>query len=367
VQSTNKGRIIAIGARSHVLYSRLLTADQYWTLLHLKSTGEIAVFLNDTAGYKNQLPVLINAQTHRIDLENAIRSVLIAEGKIILSALSGSRQAFFSNWLAIYEVNNLKNIFRWIRSRRLDRDTMRSRLFKVPDSKLPYDALLNCVDYKEALTTLNGTKYHDAIADKVEDLLKGRETSLFPLEQSLDNLFETELHESVAKLPSRDRKYLEPIFGARADLYNLAYLHRCMSYYNMIIEEVLSRTLPVKYLLTTKDLRAIAKGSDRDERVAVLGQKSKTYAEIFKNAYSSQDPELTLEINIKRHLYMQELAVFKKGTPSFHTAISYFMLKLHEIDDIIRIIEDVRYDYNRHTAVEFLIRPIISGGEASWQ
>jgi len=367
VQSNNKGKIVAIGARSHVLYSRLLTADQYWTLLHLKSTGDIAVFLNDTAGYKNQLPVLVNSQTHRIDLENAIRSVVLAEGRIILSSLSGSRLTFFSNWLAIYEVNNLKNIFRWIRSRRLDRDTMRNRLFKVPDSKLPYDALLNCSDYKEALTTLNGTKYYDAIADQVDDLIKGRETSLFPLEQSLDNLFETELHESVEKLPSADRKCLAPVFGARADLYNLSNLHRCLSYYNMIIEEVLSRTLPVKYLLTTKDLRAIAKGTDRDERVEILGRKFKTYAEIFRNAYSSQDPELTLEINIKRYLYMQELAVFKKGTPGFHTAIGYFLLKLHEIDDIIRIIEDVRYDYNRHTAVEFLIRPIISGGETTWQ
>ena len=76
-----------------MLYSRLLTADQYWTLLHLKSTGEIAVFLNDTAGYKNLLPVLVNAQTHRIDLENAIRSVVLSEGKTILSALSGERMA----------------------------------------------------------------------------------------------------------------------------------------------------------------------------------------------------------------------------------------------------------------------------------
>lgn len=367
MQSTNKGRIIAIGARSHVLYSRLLTADQYWTLLHLKSTGEIAVFLNDTAGYKNLLPVLVNAQTHRIDLENAIRSVVLSEGKTILSALSGERMTFFSNWLAIYEVNNLKNIFRWIRSRRLDRDTMRSRLFKVPNSKLPYDALLNCVDYREALTTLEGTKYHDAIADQVDDLLKGRETSLFPLEQSLDNLFETELNQSVAHLPSADRAILAPVFGARADLYNLSNLHRCLNYYNMIIEEVLSRTLPVKYLITNKDLRAIAKGADNEERVEILSHKFKAYAEIFRNAFGSKDLELTLEINIKRYLYMLELAVFKKGTPGFHTAIGYFLLKLHEIDDLIRIIEDVRYDYNRHTAVEFLIRPIISGGEATWQ
>jgi V/A-type H+-transporting ATPase subunit C len=61
------------------------------------------------------------------------------------------------------------------------------------------------------------------------------------------------------------------------------------------------------------------------------------------------------------------LKIFQKGSPGFHTAMSYFILKSHELDDVIRIIEAVRYDYDRRNAANYLIRPIVSGEEPKWQ
>lgn len=364
--STSHGQATAIGVKSHVLFGKLLTSEEYWALLNLNSTSELADFLKQTKGYKEHLEMLPPAKVHRIDLENAVRSAILSEATSFLAYLSGPMRNLFTDWLGWYESEHLKSIFRWIRSKRLDRDTMRQRLFSIPGSKLPYDLLLNSRDYAEALEALRDTKYYKALREPVNRLINGEE-SLFSLELAIDNLVETLLYNDINSLSETEKTLLEPLFGTRIDLLNLYHFHRCTWYYHMTLEETLSRMLPVKYKVKTKHLRDMSKGATWEERMERLGVSFPVYAKIFRDALEQTDMELALEIAIKRYNYFKALSIFQKGVPGFHTAISYFVLKSHEVDDVIHIIEDVRYDYDRRNAANYLIRPIFSRGEATWQ
>ncbi len=362
----SQGQAIAIGVKSHVLFSHLLNANEYWALLNLKSTAEIADFLKQMEGYKEHLETLPPLKVHRIDLENAVRSSILSEATAFLSYLADPTRKLFIDWFSRYESESLKSIFRWIRSKRLDREEMRSLLFSIPGSKLSYEALLKCRDYNEALEALRDTKYYDAVCEPVKRLIAGEE-SLFSLELAIDNLVETELYNDLKKMSGADQKLLEPMFGSRIDLLNLYHFHRCNWYYHMTLEETLSRMLPVKYKVKTRHLRDMAKGTTWEERFDRLEGSFPVYAMIFRDALKKQDKELSLEMSIKRYNYLKALSIFQKGTPGFHTAMSYFILKAHEVDDVIRIIEDVRYDIDRRTAATYLVKPIISGGEPTWQ
>ena len=366
MQSTSKGQATAIGVKSHVLFSKLLTSDEHWALLNLNSISEIADFLKQTEGYKEHMETLPPAKVHRVDLENAVRSSILSEATSFLYYLSGPRRHLFTNWLGWYEAEHLKSIFRWIRTKRLDRDEMRRRLFTVPGSKLSYDLLLNSRDYNDVLEALKDTRYHKVLTEPVKRLINGEE-SLFSLEIAIDNLVETSLYNDLRGLPENEQKLLEPMFGTRIDLLNLYHFHRCVWYYHMTLEETLSRMLPVKYKVKTHHLREMSKGTTWEERINRLEESFPVYAGIFRSALEQEDRELALEMSIKRYNYLKALAIFQKGPPGFHTAISYFVLKSHELDDVIRVIEDVRYDYDRRNAANYLIRPIISGGEPKWQ
>jgi len=363
---TSQGQAIAIGVKSHVLFSQLLNANEYWALLNLKSTGEIADFLKQMDGYKEHLETLPPLKVHRIDLENAVRSSILADAESYLSYLAGPRRRLFIDWFSRYESESLKSIFRWIRSKRLDRDEMRNRLFSAPGSKISYEALLKCRDYEEALEAIRGTKYYSVAYEPVKRLIEGEE-SLFSLELAIDNLVEMDLYNDLKEIPPQDKKLLEPLFGSRIDLLNLYHFHRCNWYYHMTLEETLSRMLPVKYKVKTHHLRDMAKGTTWEERLDRLGTSFPVYANIFREALKKEDKELSLEMSIKRFNYLKALSIFQKGMPGFHTAMSYFVLKAHEVDDVIRIIEDVRYDYERRIAASYLVKPIISGGEPIWQ
>ena len=203
----SNGSATALGVKAHVLYSQLLKADEYWALLGLKSTTEIAAFLKQTAGYKDKFETLVPANVHRIDLENALRSSVLAEAESFLFYLLGVWRDFFLDWLSWYEAEQLKSIFRWIHSKRLDRDEMRRRLYHIPSSKLPYEALLNCRDYREVLEALVNTQYHAVLREPVRRLVNG-EKSLFALEFAIDNLVETKLYSDINKLPAHEREIL---------------------------------------------------------------------------------------------------------------------------------------------------------------
>lgn len=363
---TSHGQATAIGVKAHVLYSQLLKPEEYWALLSLKSTTEIAVFLKQTDGYKAHLDLLPFEKVHRVDLENAVRSAVLTEATSFLSYLAGAERELFIDWLGWYESEHLKSIFRWIRSRRVDRDTMRSRLFTVPGSKISYDLLLNSRDFSEALEALKDSKYYDILREPIKRITDG-EDSLFSLELAMDNLIETRIFTDLKNISPKESKLLSTLFGTRVDLLNLYHFHRCTWYYHMTLEETLSRMLPVKYKIKTHHLREMSRGGTWEDRLDRFETNFPVYAKIFREALEQEDRELALEMSIKRHTYLKALSLFQSGAPSFHTAISYFMLKSYEADDIIRIIEDVRYDYDRGSAAAYLIRPILSGGEPTWQ
>ncbi|MEG1642182.1 MAG: V-type ATPase subunit [Synergistaceae bacterium] len=366
MQKSSHGQAVAIGVKAHVLYSELLTPAHYWALLNLKSTTEIGDFLRQTDGYRETLQKIPSAKLHRVNLEKTIRASLLSEAASFLPYLSGGQRKLFVDWLGWFEAEHIKTIFRWIRSRDFNRDTIRSRLEDVPGSKLSYDLLLSCRDYQEALEALKDTKYYETIKEPVSRLVRG-EDSLFSFEHALDNFIEKTIFDDIKELSKDDRETLIPLFGARIDLINLYHFHRCTWYYSMTPEETLSHMLPVKYKVTSHKLREMNKEASWQERLDKLEEAFPQYGRIFKDALNETDKELALEVAVKRSTYLKSLSVFRKGTPGFHTVMAYFLLKSQESEDIIRIIEDVRYDYDRRIAAGYLVRPIFAGGESSWQ
>lgn len=187
------------------------------------------------------------------------------------------------------------------------------------------------------------------------------------MELAIDNLVETEICKNLNELPFAERSLLEPLFGLRLDLLNLYHFHRCSIYYHMTIEEILSQMLSVSYKVKFHHLREMSEGKTWQEHLEILEQLFPVYANIFSEALNHPDKELALETSIERYKYKMTLSVFQKGAPGFHTAMAYFLIKTQEVDDIIRIIENVRYGYSRDESAAYLIRPITDGGVPIWQ
>jgi V/A-type H+-transporting ATPase subunit C len=363
---SSRGECLSIGVKAHVLFSRLLSVDDYWDFLGSDTVAEIGLKLRGTA-YEEAVSTL-SADPHRQDLEAAIKNTLLVQAESFLIHMSSPRDKFFRILMYRHEADNLKSIFRYIVSGRANRDELRHRLYMSKNSKISYDNALSARDFMELSDALRGSQYYKVLAEPLRRLHTGEEHSLFPAEMALDLFIELSLYKAMKKLDLPERNHLLPIFGVRIDLFNLYILYRALKFYDMTPEETLNRLLPVRFRISMAILRGMVRMDSADSVIDMLRGQFPVYAELIVSARNDENQELALERNIKRFIYNQAQRVFGDGPPGFHTAVSYYVLKEYEITDIIRIIEYVRYGYDRRKAAEYLTRPITAtGGETEWQ
>jgi V/A-type H+-transporting ATPase subunit C len=136
----------------------------------------------------------------------------------------------------------------------------------------------------------------------------------------------------------------------------------------MTPEETLNRLLPSRFRVAMPILRELARAESGHDVADMISRRFPQYAPLLLPVSDDKSLCLAMERNIKRYIYLQAARVFRGGSPGFHTAVSYYVLKEYEITDIIRIIEYVRYEHDRRNAAEYLTRPITAvGGESVWQ
>ena len=151
-------------------------------------------------------------------------------------------------------------------------------------------------------------------------------------------------------LPTKIRKCSNPVGSSRPWAYTSGY---------MVLPDDAGRDTQLNAAGQIQDkglsLRMARRnmGGERQARICNLSQ-------IFSEIPLKRKTENSLLIIsvqlLKRHT--------SEGPPGFTRRIH---MKSHELDDIIRVNDDVRYDYDRSQAADYLIRPIISGGEPKWQ
>jgi V/A-type H+-transporting ATPase subunit C len=357
---------MAVGVKAHVLYSRLLSDDDYWDLLSSDTVPEIRDKLMSTA-YGEFLETM-PAETHRHDLEAAIHNTLISQAESFLFHMSSPRDKFFKTLMYQYDADGLKSVFRHIVSGRTDREKLRQRLNAPKHSMISFDNMLTARDFSEASDVLRNTTYYRVLAEPLRRLQSGEERSLFPLEMALDLFVEASRYKALKKLEPGERDRLLPIFGVRADLCNIYILYRALMYYSQTPEETLNRLLSARYRVAMPILRELVRAGSIARLTETLKGGFPAYAELISSALDDENPELALDGKIKRYVYAQAKRVFDNGPPGFHTAVAYYILKQFEITDLTRIIEYVRYAHDRRSAAVYLTKPIaVAGGEHEWQ
>lgn len=360
------GERVACGTKARVMSGRLLKDNVFWELLNADNLTDIATRLHEMEGYKPYLENIFSKEIRRRNLEPVLKVIPLEETAKFRSYLTGTRKAFLCTWLDRYEADNIKAVIRWQLSGKKERDTFRGRLLDIPGSSVPYDVLMSARDTVEFLESLKESPFYDVLKDPLENVIAGGPANPFPAEIALDIYSLTRLYRTTLELDAYDRKNLLPLVGSIVDITNLYWVYRGRRYFDMAPEELMNRLLPCHYKISLAYLKEMARAASIEELYSLM------CAAPFYGAGLPQklpDDELMLECALQRCYLMAARRILAKGEPSFHTAAAYLFLRELEIIDIITIIEDVRYDYDRRKAAIYLIRPLLSitGGDMPWQ
>lgn len=361
---SSRGEHLEVGVKAKVMHSRMLTSDDYLMLLSSDSVDEVAEKLRRTS-YAAGMASLPDAP-HRNDVESSVKMTLIDEAFRLLLHLSSPRREFLRSWIRYHEADGIKLIFRRIASRDPEREDLRRRIYGAHFSSLPYDKMLEAKDFAELAHVLERTRYFSVLDEPLGRLVSGEEKTIFRLETALDRYMMQMLARARESLGEDEREPIDRMFGVNVDLTNLLVLFRARMIYKMPPERAMNTLSSARGKLRSEHLRAVSRAETRDGFVAHLTEVSPKFGEIFRRSFDMDEPMLMLGRNIARYRHQEADRVFRSGSPGFHTAMAYFAMKEDEIADIVRIIEIVRYGYDRARARTYMIRPMETGGDDQW-
>lgn len=351
------GRICA-GSRARA--SSLLDDDFFWRLLDCDTVEEIALILAESEPYGPFFEGLDLKTLGRSRLEEiiSVAPFLEAERFFIHFRGPGLRllQAFRDRWVLEY----LKRLLRRLRAGHTDRAYLRRLADRFPNTRYPLEALAEAKTFFEVAELLATTPLGPKAASVVAQLDDG-EMGLFPVEMFLDRRLFSLTLEACRALGSQGRRLLE-LFGTEADLANLSWIRRGRLYYAMDGAELMGALLPGGRRIRPKELNALVRASSEKELWQLL--QDGPYSDVFPEEEARE--ELALERAKQRRLREEALRLFRSGLPGLQNVLALLFLRRFEAFDLVTLVEDARYGFDRRQGALFLCRSLIPGGEIRW-
>jgi len=332
-----------ISAKVLAMYGKRLKRNDYDNLLNCKTVSEIACYLKNEANYSRELKDIDEINIRRHELEFLVRNKLFNDLSVIGKYEFTTREIFAKYTIIKSEVELILHVLMSLLSVKKEYVYYDlSDFFKV-HTKLNLELLLNINDYDDFFKFLNATPYYKLLINLKPSSLDVR-MDISRVEQLLYNYLYENFFSSIDEIKyKKTREDLKDIFSCFVDYNNfvrIIRLHRAKSYsnfafldYGSIKRENIEK---MKKSISEEDIFDIMRELPQDKKML------KT-----KYSYLDQLP--------KKVLYNRCRQAIHSTNDASMIFLSYMFLSQIEIDNIINIIEGVRYSVSKSEIESLLV------------
>ena len=321
-------------AKARAMYGNSLKAKDFQELLHCHSVSEIASYLKNNTAYASVLSEINESTVHRGHLEMLLRRKLYNDyaslGRYDLTVgLKLSRYL-----LQRSEIEQIISCLRFMSADRASEFFFSMPLFFTSHTHLDLVKMSHSRTYAELLAALEHTEYHDILRRFVPDgedriRLTEIETALYA------HLCET-VYDIIAHTGKSLRAELTNLYGAQVDTQNVTRILRLKRFFGAKPDDIRPSLLPPGHCLSRRAMEAMIEAPNAE---AVM--------DIFRETpLSRRIPEAQRSITYDLHHRAPYFNARKHIHYSIHPMVvlmSYLILTDVELDDIVNIIEGVRY------------------------
>ncbi len=337
---------VASFAKVSALSKYLLDSNDYNALLHKNNVGEVAAYLKHNTVYGEVLSGVSEYSVHRGELEEYVRTAASGAIEKLSHFMQGSAHAFMKIYTIEFEISTIKLIMRSINS-----DSEFVSPLYTPDyfkrrMSIDPDALVRCKTIPDFIKRLSGTPYHRLLMN----FAANDTVNMFEIEITLDIYYYKTIWSLIKRsLTGEDKACVMKIIGTHIDLLNMLWIFRCINYYNAAKEIIYAYLIPVRYKLKRSDIVRFIE-SDGTTGLALAFADS-YYSDVF-----TKDPSVFHEQNVNQYLFHICEQLYIKKPFTIAKVISYLHIKQAEIENLIKIIEGVRYSLDMNEITRYLIR-----------
>lgn len=323
----------------------LLGYDDYLQLLGKGSVAEIAAHLKHYTAYSAVLEHVSEEHIHRGQLEMLLRHGSEQALIRLIRFLNSESRKILKLYVLRKEIEILKQMLRMLESGRLqefetDTDSYFYKYFSIDIARLKTSG-----DVASFVENLKDSPFYRLLAPLVE----AREhLQLFKLEMVLDAFYyKTAWRVANKVLKGQDRELVCASLGSEIDMLNITWILRCKMYFNVPNEIIYSLMLPVYYKLPKALIIKMVECRAAEEIYAVLADTR--YRRVF------QQTDTYIGENRTFYTFRLQYRLAQQYPFSIMSVLSYVHLKEAEEENLIKIIEGVRYGIDMAEIKRYLV------------
>lgn len=320
----------------------LLKYEDYENLISLGNVEQIVIKLREYTSYKSlieNIPQNIIYQRGLLE-QNLTISTSNDFYKIYNFVLHYNTKKYLSIYNLQHDIKTLKIIIASIYDER-NIDLNKEYIVFNKKSTLNIKTLASSNTIEELISNLKGTEFYDVLNTAYKDT-----TNLFDLNMRLDLYYYMKLWKLQNKyLDKSNKKEVSKINGVEIDIQNILWIYRLKTYYKIKPEFIYTYLIPYHYKISNQEIKSMAESNSVEElRANVLNTKYKKYFEVEKNLGK-------VHKNIMKNMYERTI---KLNRNSIAVIINYFYLKEIEVNNLISLLEGVRYKLSPNEIMEYI-------------
>ena len=324
-----------INAKLKAMYANRLTKENIDDMIKQNNIKNVVLLL------KSKSDIFKNSEENidRLEIEKLLDESLINDILKIKKLLNKEDNKLFDLFLRQYEIKCVKSILRKLYSEDNTNDII------VENVKMWTNSLFN--EIKGIETIENFDDFFKAIErmehyNFIKKYQNQENINIFEIENEIDKLYFEELYDSV-----KFNKNLKNIVGSEIDLLNIEWIIRIKKFYNFDTQRLLNMLINRYYKIKPNILKDIIEKNSFDDINSIL---NKTY---YKNVFSSEND---FEENTDTFLYKINYKTFKEDSISIAYIFAYINLVDYENNDIINVVEGIRYNLDKAEIIKRLAR-----------
>lgn len=325
----------AIAAKAKAMNGQRITKDQYEELIRKKSVSEIAQYLKSETCYKERLKDVRESVIHRGQLEHLLRQDLYQRLDKLMRYVDTKQRSYYIATLKELEIDQILARVRMILSGDFEYASGDIPLYFKRYSKLNMQALMLVRTYEELIEGCIGTPYYDLLKQfQTKDISKFDYTGC---EHALHRHYIEHVMSMIEQNFKRStKKVLKQMWSTRVELDNITKIYRYKKFFHVGEDVIRASLMEVQGSIPKGKLHEMLAAESAEAFLKLLAEspyhlhmdeKEFVYIEYYADRINYH--------LAKRHMHYD-------SSPAIVYS-AYQLLAEREIENLINIIEGVRY------------------------
>ncbi|MBV1709636.1 MAG: V-type ATPase subunit [Erysipelothrix sp.] len=338
----------AMSAKAKAMYGSRLKEADYQELLHRKTVGEIAGYLKNETHYREILAGINENGIHRGYLEFLIRQSFFLRFIQLIRYGQTDKDHFYQYGIILIEI---KQILLTIRSfNDSDRNTQISQMPLFASKYMSFDIskLVDVNNFSQLLDLLKPTIYYAAL--KGISIQTDADLDYTQCETALKNLYFYKINEIIeGEFTGKVKEQLQHIFATQMELDNINKLYRLKKYFKVPPEQIKKLMNPVSSRISPSVMEHWIDHVPADQLLTELSKSN------YRQFIDKSREFIYIEYHTESIEYRLSRQMMRFASHPDIILVAYLVLMEVEVNNIVNIIEGIRYKVEPDKIAKMLI------------